>query len=1250
MTVKIRQLFLIVFFISGLMSACCSALYAQGINTEFGQNRVQYHDYEWSFIESANFKSYFYQGGQDLGKFALSIAEKNLSWIEKKLEYKLNNKIEIMVYHNISDLKQTNIGQGFENKNTGGVTPIIGNKIFVHYNGDHRDLEQQINEGIGKVFVENMVFGGNLQEIIQNAVLLNLPSWFVDGLVSYVGREWSTKHDDRLRKGIQEGSYDNFNKLQNEQAAFAGHSLWHYIAETYGPSAIPNLLYLTRINRSVESGFLFVLGGSVKTIIQEWRDYYSQLYAYDLQVRNAFPEDKFLFKIKQKKEVQLGEVKMSNSGKYIAYAVNVLGQYKVYLYNTETGDKKVLLKKGFKSHTQPADDVYPLIAWAEKSHKLCIIYERRDQILLQYHDIDRDEVLKEPITKFQQVLDVAFTDNDKKLLLSAVRKGQCDLFSYFIPNTKVVQITNDFYDDLAPSYAVLAGRRGVLFSSNRLDDTLRREKLDTILPVNQFDLFFLDLEQSNSSQIIRLTNSPLSDEWAAKKTKGEYFSYLSDYNGIYNTYMAELDSSLLRTDQYVYFQDSMVVNPSYPLDSFQQMGIIDSTLLKDVYLFDSKRYAMSNFGNNILSQDVGALRNQIVYATMEGKQYNFYLDQLPDDPASSALEVENTAFRNQMENKRKNRRKKKDKVKTSRLPGAKPANKQQSGSSAQQEKKKKEKPSKPELSVADEVLFQPGKEDEEASGIPDKTLEEEADSKQGQLEDHESTELLNEDFYFQTEFDDVYDLTIDRVSAEEQDNAKQAREAESQSNATASTKTADNVVPSKAGNNSINPYPDMVVAPKYKRTRIRPYDVRFGVDEVVTQFDNSILFTPYESYTAGGNVYTSPNLNALMKVGATDLFEDYRIIGGFRLPLGLDGSEYFLDYHSFKRRLDKRFMAYRKVTKEAYRVTIDPDSPGEEVNGRIVTNLMQMTLSWPFDITSSLRMQAGYRGDRIYFSAEDLFSLALRNNQENLFNLKFEFVYDNSYEVALNIRNGTRFKVYNEFYKPFRAYISDNDLDVSFKDTGWLGVLGCDFRHYQRLHKQIVWASRFTAGKSYGTRKLLYYMGGVENWLRDPSKQFNQQTPINQDANYLLQTITANLRGFQYNIRNGSSHALLNTEVRVPLFSYLINSPIRSELIRNFQIVGFLDAGTAWEGWSPFTEDNRYYTVQVPSQLEIENTNAGVPVVATVNYFRNPIVYGYGVGFRTKLLGYFVKMDMAYGSDSGAKTSRTWFISLGTDF
>ncbi|MEX2589715.1 MAG: hypothetical protein WD334_05865, partial [Chitinophagales bacterium] len=168
-------------FCFALLSIWQNKLIAQGTNETFGQNAVQYKEFEWQYFDSENFRTLFYLGGQDLGKYALQYAEKVLPEIEDQLEWKLNRKTHILVYNDLSDLNQTNIGHGLELNNTGGVTKIIGNKIFVYFNGDHGNLEKQIRQGIARVMMNHILFGSNFQEVLQNAVLLNLPEWFTNG-------------------------------------------------------------------------------------------------------------------------------------------------------------------------------------------------------------------------------------------------------------------------------------------------------------------------------------------------------------------------------------------------------------------------------------------------------------------------------------------------------------------------------------------------------------------------------------------------------------------------------------------------------------------------------------------------------------------------------------------------------------------------------------------------------------------------------------------------------------------------------------------------------------------------------------------------------------------------------------------------------------------------------------------------------------------------------------------------------------
>ncbi|MDX1666601.1 MAG: hypothetical protein R3350_05215, partial [Saprospiraceae bacterium] len=254
--------------------------FGQATEVLFGKNRVQYHrDFdEWSQYESDNFITYWYGEGRNIGQSVVQIAEYDFEYIQSILEHRMNYKIQIIVYTDLSDLKQSNIGSEEAFTNTGGQTKIEGNKIFVYFDGNHNNLRRQIREGIASVYLNSMLFGSNLQEIVQNAVLMNLPDWFKSGLVSYVGEVWSTEKDDRLRDIVLKAEYDDFEEFALEEPILAGHSLWYFISENFGRSTVSNLLYLTRINRSVESGFLYVLGNSYEVVLDSWQRFFYQRY------------------------------------------------------------------------------------------------------------------------------------------------------------------------------------------------------------------------------------------------------------------------------------------------------------------------------------------------------------------------------------------------------------------------------------------------------------------------------------------------------------------------------------------------------------------------------------------------------------------------------------------------------------------------------------------------------------------------------------------------------------------------------------------------------------------------------------------------------------------------------------------------------------------------------------------------------------------------------------------------------------
>ena len=115
---------------------------------------------------------------------------------------------------------------------------------------------------------------------------------------------------------------------------------------------------------------------------------------------------------------------------------------------------------------------------------------------------------------------------------------------------------------------------------------------------------------------------------------------------------------------------------------------------------------------------------------------------------------------------------------------------------------------------------------------------------------------------------------------------------------------------------------------------------------------------------------------------------------------------------------------------------------------------------------------------------------------------------------------------------------------------------------------------------------------------------------------------------------------VINTEIRWPVIKYFIKKPLKSQLLEDLQLIGFSDIGTAWTGNSPYSDEN---------SLNIEEIQQG-PINITLNKQIEPIVFSYGFGFRTTLLGYFIRLDIGWGIEDYIKLPPVIHFSLGLDF
>jgi len=145
-------------FILAIIIYSSKAQFHNGMQITFGKNRVQYKDFYWNYYLYQPFDIYFNIGGHELSKYTAKIAFEEPSNIQNLFSYNLSKRIIFIVYKCMSDFRQSNMGlvTGSEQYNTGGLTRVLNNKVFVYYEGDHILFRRQIRAAIADVLVNEI--------------------------------------------------------------------------------------------------------------------------------------------------------------------------------------------------------------------------------------------------------------------------------------------------------------------------------------------------------------------------------------------------------------------------------------------------------------------------------------------------------------------------------------------------------------------------------------------------------------------------------------------------------------------------------------------------------------------------------------------------------------------------------------------------------------------------------------------------------------------------------------------------------------------------------------------------------------------------------------------------------------------------------------------------------------------------------------------------------------------------------------
>lgn len=510
---------------------------------QFGKNKVQYKNFDWFYIQTDHFDIYFTNGGETITEFAAHAAEDALKSIQNTFRFRINNRITIIVYNSQNDFQETNVIDQSLSEGIQGFTELFKNRVVVQFNGSYKQFRHLIHHELVHAVMNDMFYGGSLQNIIANNITLSFPLWFSEGLAEFEALGWDVDTDMFIREAAVSEYLPNINNLGGYFAYRGGQSVFYYIANKYGKEKIGELLNKIKGTNNVNEAIKNTLGLDIKELNERWRKDVKRTYWPDVALYED-PEEfsKRLTDPEKKDGFYNTSPAISPQGDKIAFITNRNFYFDVYLMNAIDGKIIKRLVEGSKSPDfEELNILTPGLTWSPDGSTIALSAKSNGYDVIYTIDIDTEKRKTLPI-RLEAIQSVTWSNDGRYIAFIGQNKKQSDLYLFDLETEELINLTDDIFSDSDPSWSFDDSK--IYFSSDRGSFT-DRKGLNESFRVYEHDYSQTDIYSINVSDhsIERITDLPFSNEISPRDdANGSRLIFISDLNGINNIYVKELTS------------------------------------------------------------------------------------------------------------------------------------------------------------------------------------------------------------------------------------------------------------------------------------------------------------------------------------------------------------------------------------------------------------------------------------------------------------------------------------------------------------------------------------------------------------------------------------------------------------------------------------------------------------------------------------------------------------------------------------
>ena len=508
---------------------------------QFGQNKVHYKEFDWFFIQSKHFDIYFSEAGKVNAEFAAAACESALADIEMRLEYKINNRISIIVYNSHNDFQETNTTDSYLGQGTGGFTEPFKNRVVFPFEGSYKKFRHVIHHELVHAVMRDMLYGGTIQNIIAKGISLQLPHWYHEGMAEYLSSGWETNSDQFIRNAVINEFLPDIKQLSGYFGYRGGQSVFKYIADKYGEQKIGELLIRIKDSGNLEMGLKSTIGLSLEELNERWKKDLKVDYWPEIATRDE-PDD-FSRRLTDSEKIG-GFYNTSPSISPLGDKMVFISDRDIYLdvYVRSINDKEKInriVSSGKAFDFEELNVLHPTLTWSPDNNRIALSLKQLGYDVISIINVETEDHFELPF-KFDGIETVSWSPDGNKIAFVGHDGTQSDIYTYDFNSDELLNLTDDIFTDNDPVWGPNSDR--IFFSSDR-GEYLNKSMIPSDFNLFEFNYKQLDLYKLNlnSNVITRLTDWELSDERSAVVSPNEdEILFVSDKNGIFNIYKKKI--------------------------------------------------------------------------------------------------------------------------------------------------------------------------------------------------------------------------------------------------------------------------------------------------------------------------------------------------------------------------------------------------------------------------------------------------------------------------------------------------------------------------------------------------------------------------------------------------------------------------------------------------------------------------------------------------------------------------------------